>query len=99
MLAYLLRRTLVVVPVWIGVLALAFVLVHAIPGGPFDTGAIRSPEATALLEQRYHLDEPLWQQFGRYLGGVVQGDLGESFVNRNVQVSDALRDRVPISLT
>jgi oligopeptide transport system permease protein len=99
MIGYIARRLLVIIPVWAGVLLIAFLLVHAIPGGPFDTGAIRSPEATAFLEERYNLDKPLFQQFGLYLGGVVQGDLGESMVRRGVSVTDQLSDRVPVSLT
>lgn len=99
MIGYVLRRLLVIVPMWIAVLFVAFLLIHSIPGGPFDTGAIRSPEATAFLEERYHLDEPILEQFARYIGGVVQGDLGESMVRRGVDVTDALSDRVPVSLT
>lgn len=99
MIGFILRRLLVIIPMWIAVLLVAFLLVHSIPGGPFDTGAIRSPEATAFLEERYHLDKPVWQQFGLYLGDVVRGDLGESMVRRGVDVTDALSDRVPVSLT
>jgi oligopeptide transport system permease protein len=96
--AYLVRRLIILIPSWIAVLLIAFLLIHAIPGGPFDTGAIRSAEATALLEQRYHLDQPVLQQFWLYLGNVVQGDLGESMVRRGVDVADMLRDRIPVSL-
>lgn len=99
MIGYIVRRLLIIIPMWIAVLFVAFLLVHSIPGGPFDTGAIRSPEATAFLEERYHLEKPVWQQFGLYLGGVVQGDLGESMVRRGIDVSDALSERVPVSLT
>lgn len=99
MLGYLLRRILVIVPLWIAVLFVTFMLIHAIPGGPFDTGALRSPEATAVLEEQYHLDEPVWQQFVRYLGGVLRGDMGESMVRQGVTVADTLAERVPVSLT
>lgn len=99
MIGYLARRLVVIVPIWLGVLTVAFLLIHAIPGGPFDTGAIRSAEATAFLEERYHLDESLLRQWGLYVSGVVQGDLGESMVRRGVDVTDALADRVPVSLT
>jgi oligopeptide transport system permease protein len=98
LIGFLARRLIVIVPLWICVLFVAFVLIHAIPGGPFDTGALRSPETTAFLEARYQLDEPLWRQFAHYLGGVLNGDLGESMVRRGVQVNDALADRVPTSL-
>lgn len=99
MIGYILRRLAIVVPLWLGVLLIAFLLIHAIPGGPFDTGAIRSPEATAFLEERYRLDEPIWRQFVLYIGDVLQGDLGESMVRRGVSVSEALSTRIPVSLT
>lgn len=99
MATFLLRRFLTLIPVWFGIAALTFLLVHSIPGGPFDTGAIRSPEATAWLEERYHLDEPLWRQFVLYIQQVLQGDLGESMVRRGLYVSDIIADRFPTSLT
>jgi oligopeptide transport system permease protein len=99
MTSYLLRRLLALVPVWLGVVLLAFLLVHSIPGGPFDTGTLRSPEATEFLRRHYHLDEPLWKQFGLYVQSVLQGDLGESMVRRGLFVEDVLSDRFPTSLT
>lgn len=95
---YLLRRLLSLVPVWIGVILVAFLLVHAIPGGPFDTGTLRSREATEFLRRFYHLDEPLWKQFGYYLWDVLHGDFGESMVRRGLYVSDVIAERFPTSL-
>lgn len=96
---FLLRRLLSLIPVWFGITLLTFLLVHSIPGGPFDTAAVRSPQATRLLEDRYHLHEPLWEQFALYVQNVFQGDLGESMVRRGVYVSDIIIDRFPTSLT
>jgi oligopeptide transport system permease protein len=86
------------VPVYLGVVALAFLLIHSIPGGPFDTGAIRPPETTTFLEDQYNLNDPLWKQFGYYLNGVVRGDFGESLTRRGLIVSDVIRERFPRSL-
>lgn len=94
---YVARRLLALIPVWLGVILLAFLAVHAIPGGPFDTGAVRDQESTQFLLARYDLDKPLWQQFGLYLEGVVQGDLGESMVRRGLSVTDVIRDTFPTS--
>lgn len=85
------------VPVWLGVILLAFLLIHSIPGGPFDTGAIRPPETTAFLEQSYHLRDPLWKQFAYYLGDVLHGNFGESLTRRGIFVSDVIRERFPRS--
>jgi oligopeptide transport system permease protein len=95
---FLLRRLLTLLPVWLGITLVAFLLVHAIPGGPFDTGTLRSREATEFLRRFYHLDEPLAKQYGLYMWNVLQGDLGESMVRRGLYVSDVLTDRFPTSL-
>lgn len=98
MLVHLARRLVTLVPVWIGVTLLTFVLVRAIPGGPFDVDALRSPETTASLERLYHLDRPLWEQYARYLGNVVfRGDLGESMTRSGLRVTDLIKERFPNS--
>ena len=98
MATFLLRRLLTLLPVWFGITLVAFLLVHAIPGGPFDTGTLRSPQATAFLERFYHLDEPLAKQYALYMWNVLQGDFGESMVRRGLYVSDVLTERFPTSL-
>lgn len=97
MIGYTARRLLALVPVWIGVILVAFLAVHAIPGGPFDTGAVRDRAATEVLTSRYGLDDPLWQQFLHYLEGLVRGDLGESLVRRGLSVTDVIGDTFPTS--
>jgi oligopeptide transport system permease protein len=86
------------VPVWLGVVFLTFVLIHSIPGGPFDTGVLRPPETTTLLEDQYHLNDPVWKQFGYYLGDVLRGDFGESLSRRGLRVSEVIKERFPRSL-
>lgn len=98
MAAFILRRALTLVPVWVGITLLAFLLIHSIPGGPFDNGTLRSPETAELLRRSYNLDEPVWKQFVLYVRDVLQGDLGESMVRPGLYVSDLLTERFPTSL-
>lgn len=89
------------IPVLLWVVAtLSFFLLRAVPGGPFDRErAAASREVEAALKARYHWDEPLWRQYGRYLGNVMRGDLGPSLKYRNHSVNDLLGQTVPVSLS
>jgi len=94
-------RRLLAIPllVWI-VATLAFFLMRAAPGGPFDRErAPASREVEAALQARYHLDESLGRQYLRFLAGLVQGDLGPSFKYRHHTVNDILTQALPVSLT
>ncbi len=88
--------------VWgIGVLwlvaTLTFVLLRAAPGGPFDSERQLPPEIRANVEAKYHLDDPLWLQYVRYIGGVAHGDLGPSFKYLGRDVSTILVETFPVS--
>lgn len=98
MLRYTLRRLLGAIPTVLLVIVLAFVLVRAAPGGPFDAERALSPEIEANIARYYHLDESLPQQFVRYLGGVVRGDLGPSYRYRDMSVSELIADALPVSM-
>lgn len=91
------RRLLLLIPNWLGVSFIAFLLVHAIPGGPFDTGAIRSHQATVNLLHLYHLDKPLLVQYLLYIWQVLHGNLGISMVNRGLTVTSVILGRLPTS--
>lgn len=95
-----LLRRLLAIPVLVWVVAtLAFFLMRAAPGGPFDRErAPASKEVEAALRARYHLDEPLWRQYVRYLAGLVQGDLGPSLKYRHHGVNDILGQALPVSM-
>jgi len=69
------------------------------PGGPFDQERALPPQIEASLRARYHLDEPLIQQFARYAGDLVRGDLGPSFRYRNRSVNEIIAQSAPVSLT
>lgn len=95
---YVLRRLLGAIPTLLLVIVLAFLLVHAAPGGPFDEERVLPDAVAANIEAYYHLDEPLPQQFMRYIGGLLQGDFGPSYRYRDHRVSELIADAFPVSL-
>ncbi len=99
MVALMLRRLAGMLPLLVLISALAFALVRVAPGGPFDRDrAPASAEIERALRARYHLDEPLWRQYGRFLAGAVRGDFGPSLKYRSHSVGDILRAGLPVSL-
>ncbi len=85
MTGYIVRRFLWIIPVLWAAATVTFFLMHAVPGGPFDQEKELPPAVLANLEKKYNLDEPLFVQYGLYLKGLLQGDLGVSFeTNRSV---------------
>lgn len=96
---YLLRRlAFALVTLW-AVVTLAFFLVRAAPGGPFD-GERRMPaEVEANLRAAYHLDEPLPAQYLRYVAMLARGDLGPSFRQKDFSVTELIAAGLPVSLT
>jgi oligopeptide transport system permease protein len=88
------------VPLLIIISLLAFLLVRVAPGGPFDKErAPASPEITRNLEAKYHLNDPIWKQYLRYVGDLAHGDFGASMKYRNHSVNDIIRQGLPVSLT
>lgn len=85
MFLYLLRRLLLLIPTFLGVIALTFFLIRLAPGDPIlvlagERGV--SPERYAELQAQFGFDQPLFMQFLHYLGQVLTGDLGISVVSR-----------------
>jgi oligopeptide transport system permease protein len=99
MFAYIIQRLLWTVPVLLAVATITFGLMHAVPGGPWDRSKQLSPPARENLDRAYGLDRPLYEQFGDYLLGLAQGDLGVSLRNQNRPVSDILSDGLRVSAT
>ncbi len=98
MLSFALRRLLSAIPTLLVLLALSFALIRVAPGGPFDSEKEIPPEIQARLNEAYYLDEPLWMQFGRYLGGLARGDFGPSFQYKDYTVSELIGAGFPVSL-
>src|SRR5262245_19589118 len=96
---YFLRRLLLLPPLLLLISSLAFVLVRTIPGGPFDRDRMpASPEIERQLQARYHLDEPVWKQYLRFLGNLAHGDFGASLKYRNHTVKDIIVQALPVSM-
>ncbi len=98
MLRYALMRVVGAIPTLFLVVLVAFMMVRAAPGGPFDTDRVLPPEIAANIERAYHLDEPLPQQFRRYLSGVLRGDFGPSFRYSDYTVAELVRGALPVSV-
>jgi peptide/nickel transport system permease protein len=89
---FLLRRTLLAIPVLFGLLVLTFILIRMVPADPAAALAGESASAAQIeqIRKSYGLDRPLPEQFLLYLGQVVRGDLGISFATRRPVISDIL---------
>jgi oligopeptide transport system permease protein len=98
MLSFALKRLLIAIPTLLVLIALAFTLIRVAPGGPFDAEKTIPPEIQERLNETYHLDEPLYQQFARYLGNVAQGDFGPSFQYKDFTVTELIGAGFPVSL-
>jgi oligopeptide transport system permease protein len=97
-LRYTLRRLLTAVPTLLLIVTLAFLLLRAAPGGPFDGDKRILPQIQHSLDAKYHLDEPLWRQYLRYLSDLAHGDLGPSFQYRGVSVNEIIAQGFPVDL-
>jgi len=97
---YILRRLLLLIPVLLGVTILVFALIHAIPGDisnfVIGTDTRITDEQRELVRKSYGLDQPLPVQYARWLGHVLQGDLGTSFRTRR-DISEELSLRLPVT--
>lgn len=97
---YVLRRTLLTLPILFGVSVLTFGLVKLLPGTPVDY-VLQFQEATpklrASLRAQYHLDEPVWRQYLLWLNDVLHLDFGDRVVSDRT-VSAAIAERLPETL-
>jgi dipeptide transport system permease protein len=85
MIKFFLKRIAMIIPTFIGVTLLTFALIHLIPGDPVVLIAGErgiTPERHAILRAELGLDKPVLVQYGRYIWGVLHGDLGKSIVTK-----------------
>lgn len=98
MLKYSLKRFAGAIPTLLIIVTLSFFMLRAAPGGPFDMQRAMPPQIKKNIEKMYHLNEPLWEQYGRYLGNIVQGDFGPSYVYRGTTVNSLIAEGFPVDL-
>jgi oligopeptide transport system permease protein len=99
MLRYAFSRLLGFVPTLFVIVTLAFFVMRLAPGGPFDEEQALPPEIEAKLQAAYGLDQPVLVQYGRYLRGLAQGDLGPSFKYKDYRVSELIARGLPVTIT
>jgi peptide/nickel transport system permease protein len=110
MAAFLIRRVLQSIPVFIAITIISFALIHAVPGGPtarLELDPDIKPEDIARIRANMGLDQPVWKQYLIWLGaipssegrfsGLLQGDLGISYIDQT-SVAKNIRDRLPATL-
>jgi peptide/nickel transport system permease protein len=98
--SFVLRRLLAAIPVVIGITIIAFLLIHLVPGDPAQAmlfGSNASPEQIDQLRNQLGLTQPLWQQYLDFVGQLLHGDLGTSYVTHN-SVAYELVSRTPSTL-
>jgi oligopeptide transport system permease protein len=96
---YIARRIAVMVPVFLGATLLIYGMVFLLPGDPLAALAgdrPLSPAVAAQLRSQYHLDDPFWLQYVRYLGGILRGDLGRAY--SGLPVKEVLVQAFPVTI-
>jgi len=96
---YVLRRLLELIPTALIIVVGSFALVRLAPGSPFSSEKEIPPEVRRQLDAAYGFDKPLPEQFVRYLGNLLRGDLGPSTKYPKRSVNEIIADGFPASLT
>jgi oligopeptide transport system permease protein len=98
MFAFSIRRILGAIPTLLALITISFFVMRAAPGGPFSANRKLTEAVRANLDRAYHLDEPIWQQFGRYLWGLLHFDFGPSMKYRDYSVTELIVQGFPVSM-
>jgi oligopeptide transport system permease protein len=98
MAGFILRRLAIAIPTLFLIVTISFFLIRVAPGGPFNLERPLDPTVMANLERAFHLDAPLWEQYLTYMGNLLRGDLGPSFVFRDFTVRDLFVVGLPASI-
>ena len=98
MIRFTLQRLAWGIPVLWLVATATFVLLHLVPGGPFDQEKPLPPEIKANVDAKYHLDQPVSTQYLHYLKDLLQGDFGPSYKYLGRNVNDIIHETFPVSM-
>ena len=95
---YTVKRVFMALLTLLIVACITFFLMHAIPGNPWLSEKTPSQATIDALNAKYGLDQPLIVQLGKYLGNLLQGDLGNSIkMQKNRPVLDIIKEMFPVS--
>ncbi|MED4755371.1 nickel ABC transporter permease [Brevibacillus choshinensis] len=99
MLGYITKRLLQMIPTLIGVSILCFIIIHSVPGDPANliAGVDATAEEIQIVKERLGLDRPLYEQYGSYVVGMLQGDLGKS-LRSDRPVAEEILSRFPSTI-
>ncbi|HOO57460.1 MAG TPA: oligopeptide ABC transporter permease OppB [bacterium] len=98
MFRFIVLRLLGAIPVLLVIVTLSFFLMKEAPGGPFDRERALPPEVQKVIEERYHLNEPVTKQYLRYMGDLAHGDLGPSFKYKDRTVNEIIAQSLPVTI-
>lgn len=94
---FMIRRFLSLIPTIFLIITFAFFIVHLAPGGPFASEKNAPPEIIENMKKKYHMDEPMYKQYFRYMTDVAKGDLGPSFRYKDYTVNQLIKQALPAS--
>ena len=95
---YIVKRVIGMIPTMLIIITLSFFIVRVAPGGPFATERALTETIQKNIEAKYHMDEPLVKQYGRYLFDVMRGDLGPSYKYKDYDVNYYIGHSLPNSM-
>lgn len=98
MLKFIFKRLLEALPTLFILITLSFFLMRLAPGSPFTSERAYPPEVMANIEAKYHLNDPLGEQYLRYLNDLAHGDFGPSFKYKDQTVNDLIASAFPVSI-
>lgn len=98
MLEYIIKRLLMIPITLLGIFTITFALLYIVPGDPVATimGEKGDAKTKAAIRAQLNLDKPLYEQYGLYLGNVIRGDLGQSFITKK-KVTDSILEAFPLT--
>lgn len=98
MIKFILRRILEAIPTLLILITISFFMMRLAPGSPFTGERNLPPQVLANIEAKYHLNEPIYLQYFRYLGDLATGDFGPSFKYKDYTVNELLANHFPVSI-
>ena len=96
--SFIVRRILWLIPVLIVVSLITFILMHLVPGGPWSTDKAVARGVQAAIDRQYHLNDPVWLQYLRWIFDFIRGDFGPSFRYADRSINQIIADGLPATV-